>query len=220
MTAREIFKIWAPIAARWVEWVRPVPFININSTTKIYTTTSFNEPVIEYIIELKSDTAIIIDLPEGNAIVEGIELAKLGYRPIPIYNGTNPQPGAMALVENQGIENALIWGAKRLENMKIAHDAPPIFLLDSNRMHRYKMNTSVFDNSWDIYDQDIPSANYFLDHGITKIIVKSEKIQNDLIKILYKFQNKGIKIYFTNGYEEPQVYIVKKPSRKVNKNFG
>ena len=98
--------------------------------------------------------------------------------------------------------------------MEISNDAPPTFLLDSNRMNRFKMNVSVFDNSWDIYAQDLPSAEYFLKNGINKIIVRGEKIQKDLRKILYKFQKKGIKILYTNGYEEPKGVKIKKTLEK------
>ena len=44
MTGREIYKIWAPFRAKWVDWTRPVPFININNDFKIYNLKwSFNE---------------------------------------------------------------------------------------------------------------------------------------------------------------------------------
>ena len=76
-------------------------------------------------------------------------------------------------------------------------------------MHRFKMNDSIFDNSWDIYPQDIPSAKYFLENGINKIIIVGKKVENDLAKILYKFQQEGIEIYFTKGFEEPEKVVVK-----------
>lgn len=27
MTGKDVYKIWAPVGARWVDWVRPVPFV-------------------------------------------------------------------------------------------------------------------------------------------------------------------------------------------------
>jgi len=120
----------------------------------------------------------------------------------------------MALVDNSSIQNALIWGAYELEKIEISKDAPPVFLLDSNRTHRFKMNTSIFDNSWDLYNQDIPTAKYFSKNKITTIIVRGESMQKDLSKILYTFQKEGIKILFTNGYEKPKEITIKKPSIK------
>lgn len=216
MTGKEIFKIWAPAGVRWTDWVRPVPFISIKDTFKTDTTCNFTIPSINYLSKQLTDTAIIVDLPSYDSINEGLALARIGFRPIPLYNGTNEQEGAMALVDNHAVERALIWGASELEKIEIGPDALPAFLLDSNRTHRFKMNVSMFDNSWDLYDQDIPSAEYFLNHGIHKIIVRSEKIQIDLSKILYKFSRKGIKILFTKGYEAPkEVKIKKLDKRKV-----
>ena len=216
MTGRDIFKIWAPSGAKWVDWVRPLPFISINYNLKTYEFCDFTIPKISYINNFLEDTAIIIDIPSYESIKEGIAIAKLGFRPIPLYNGTNEQEGAMANVNNHAIEIALIWGALELKKIELINNAPPVFLLDSNRTHRLKMNDSVFDNSWDIYAQDIPSAEYFIRNGIKKIIVRGDCIQKDLRKILYKFQKEKIKILFTNGYEEPKEVKIKKPLEKKN----
>ena len=216
MKGKDIYKIWAPSEAKWTQWLRPVPFVQIDNELKINEFCNFFIPTINYIKEIPTDTAIIVDIPSYSGIKEGIALARIGFRPIPLYNGTNEQPGAMPVVDNNSIEMALIWGAMELEKIKIENDAPPVFLLDSNRMHRFKMDVSVFDNSWDIYDQDMPSAEYFLKNGIRKIVVRGEKIQKDLRKILYKFQKKKIKILFTDGYKEPEEIVVKKPPHKKN----
>ena len=209
MTGKDIYKIWAKEGAKWVDWVRPVPFIGINKNTKLYEVTEFIIPKIQYLNEVQKDTAIIIDLPGNDSIEEGIALAKIGYRPVPIFNGTDEQKGAIATVDNNCIKLGLIKGALELEKIKISDNAPPAFLLDTNRMNRYKMDISIFDNSWDIYPQDLPTAEYFLKNDINKIIIRSEKIQKDLQKILYKFQEKGIKILFTSGYEEPKIVQIK-----------
>ena len=210
MTGRDIFKIWAPRGAKWVEWVRPVPFVGIDENFEGYEVENFVIPKINYIKEFTTDTAIFIDLPGNNSIKEGLAVAKLGFRPIPIYNGTDEQKGAMATVDNKAIKIGLIKGAIELQNIQIRKNAPPAFLLDSNRMNRYKMNPSVFDNSWDIYAQDIPSAEYFLKNGICNIIVRGDCIQKDLKKILYPFQLKGINIFLSDEYENPKAVRLKK----------
>lgn len=214
MTGKDIFKIWAPYGAGWTDWVRPVPFVFICESFKRDTICNFMIPPIHYISGAPVNTAIIVDLPGYESINEGLALAQMGFRPIPLYNGTIEQEGAMALVDNHVVEHALIWGASELETLEIATDAPPAFLVDSNRTHQFKMNVSMFDNSWDLYDQDMPSAEYFLSHGIHNIIVRSEKIQMDLIKILYKFSGKGIRILFTKGYEAPKEVKIKKPDKR------
>lgn len=214
MIARETFKIWAPPEAKWTDWVRPVPFIDLDKNIKINEFYDWTIPTIIYINDIPKDTAIIIDMPGYFSIKEGISLTKFGFRPIPIYNGTNEQNGSIATVNNKIIEPALIWGAEELKKIKIENDAPPAFLLDSNRMHRHKMNLSTFDNSWDIYHQDLPSANYLKENQITKIIVRGEKIQEDLKKILYQYQKENIEIMFTKGYEPPKIVKIKKQKEK------
>lgn len=214
MTSKEIYKIWAPPFKKWVDWVRPVPFIGIDIPKERYEFIDYTIPNINYLKYLSKDTAIIIDEQGTNSIKEGIALAKVGYRPIPIFNGTNPPYGSKATTNNTIIEPLLVWGALELQNIEIKTDAPPVFLLDKNRLNRYKLNRSIFDNSWDIYPQDLPSSEYLLKNGITKIIVKGDLLQNDLSKVLYKFQKNNIKILLTNGYEEPKEIKIKKPKTK------
>ena len=210
MTNKEIYKIWAPDKKRWVDWVRPVPFINIDDSSSRKEFIDYRIPSINYLKEVLNDTALIIDIPGIDSIKEGIALAKLGYRPIPIFNGTDPPIGTISTTNNQIIKPLLIWGAFELKNIKLKNDAPPVFLLDQNRLNRYKINNGIFDNSWDIYDGDLPSPKYLLENGINKIIVRSNFQAKDLRKILYKWQKNNIKIFVTNGYEEPKELKLKK----------
>lgn len=211
---KEIYKVWAPIGNKWADWVRPVPFIGLDFSKEFCEFVDYTIPSINYLCELNKDTAIIVDINGVDSIKEGISLARLGYRPIPIFNGTNPTLGSISTTNNMIIEPLLIWGAEELKGIKIEVDAPPVFLLDKNRLNRYKINRSVFDNSWDIYHQDMPSYKYFLENGITRIVVRGERLENDLSRILYKYQKNGIKILFTDGYEEPIEIKVIKPKRK------
>lgn len=211
MTGKELYQIWAPDGARWVNWARPVSFVTIENSAQMKPAAPFMPSNSLQISQLKKETGVIIDLPSNESIKEGIALAQVGWRPIPLFNGTKAQKNAFCLVDTQPIENALVWGASELEKIQLPLNAPPAFLLDSNRLHRHKMNVSVFDNSWDIYDQDLPTAEYFIHMGIHKILLHAEKPHKDLTKILYKYQKKGLKILFTNGYKNPRSITIKKP---------
>ena len=114
----------------------------------------------------------------------GIALAKIGYRPIPVYSGTYAPNGTAANVNSIGIPFALVWGAEKLKDIEIKKDALPAFLLDSNRLSFIKKDVSVFDNSWDLYHQDVPSGKYLKENGIEKVLVKGERFNRDLKKIL------------------------------------
>lgn len=215
MTGKEVYKIWAPFDVKWIDWVRPVPFVQIDDEDfKIYRNGNFNIPKINYIKELEENIAIIVDLPEHYSINDGVALAKLGYRPIPVFNGTAETKGAKATVNNHAVESGLIWGGIELQKLNLKQDAPPVFLTDSNRLDRHKLDISIFDNSWDLYHQDLPSAEYFLKNGIDKIIVRGNSFNKDLKKILYRHQEKGMKIYFTEGYNEPEEVKLKKVKDK------
>ena len=214
MTGKEVYKIWAPTGEKWVDWVRPVPFIAIDIPKEMYEFIDYSIHNINYLEEYLKDTAIIVDIQGMDSIKEGIALSKLGYRPIPIFNGTNPPVGSKSTTNNTIIEPLLIWGAIELKNIKIESNATPVFLLDKNRLDRYKLDRSIFDNSWDIYPHDLPSSEYLLKNDITKIIVRGEMLQRDLSKVLYKYQKSNIKIFFTNGYEMPKEIKVRKPKIK------
>ena len=215
MTGKEVYKLWAPENVKWIDWVRPVPFIEIDSEDfKISQTINFEIPQIYYLKEMKKDTAIIVDLPEYYSINEGIALAKLGYRPIPVFNGTAQTKGARATVDNHAVESALIWGGIELQKINLENDAPPVFLTDSNRLNRYKLDISIFDNSWDLYHQDVPSGKYLRENGIEKVLVKGERFNRDLKKILYNYQKVGIKIFYTDGYNEAKLVKLRRPAKK------
>jgi len=221
MTPREIFKIWAPANSKWSPWVRPTPFIGMPEIDTLPPHFSLSTPpfltLYPPIFSTKKpdfDTALILDLPSAESISAGLTLAQSGYFPVPLYNGTTPQHGAMALVDNSAIQNALIFGATELAKIEIPDTAPPVFLLDSNRRNRCKMNVSVFDNSWDIYAQDMPSSDFLKAQKIKQVLVISDFIHKDLSKILYDYQKAGLKVLHSDGFCEPKRVRIRKPPRK------
>ncbi len=203
MRGKEIYKIYAPNGAKWIDWVRPVPFVAIDTYNR-KPIANFLDRKAMFLKKYQQDTAIFIDLPGKESIELGIGLAHIGYRPIPVFNGTDEQQGSQATTNTYLIESYLINGSQKLKNIELKNDANPVFLLDSHRTNRYRAKESIFDNSWDLYKQDIPSAEYFKQNGITKIIVVGETIQRDLKKIFLKFQEKEIDIYITDGYTLPK----------------
>ena len=205
MTNKEIYLKWAPYNIRWSSWVRPVPFIYLDSNGNEFI--DYKIPHINYLKEVLPNTAIIIDINGVDSIKEGIALNKIGYYLVPIFNGTSSNK-AMSTTNNKVIEPLLVWGAFELKEIK--DDALPVFLLDENRLNRYKTDCGIFDNSWDVYYQDLPSSKYFLNNGIDKILVRANKINKDLNKILYDYQKENIKILFTNGFEPIKEIKIKK----------
>ena len=194
MTNKECYKIWAPSGKKWTDWVRPVPFIAASANVKGYHLGELSIPHVDFIDDSFHHAAVIVDLPGDESIELGLAMARLGYRPVPIYNGTIEQENARATVDNQTVGAALLWGSEILKEIEIKDEAYPVFLVDKNRLHRHKIDASVFDNSWDVYPQDLPSADYFLKNGIHEIIVISDTISKDLKAIFRKYKKKNIRI--------------------------
>lgn len=211
MTDKEIYRIWAPLGKRWSEWVRPVPFVEIHEHSKAYSLTLHDVPVPDLSEDKFKDAAIIVDLPGAESVEAGLAYAKLGYRPIPLFNGTIEQSGARTTVDNQSVGMALVEGVKVVRELELKEEALPVFMLDSNRLHRHRIDVTVFDNSWDIYAHDMPSADYFIKNNIHKIVVVGDFIGRDLRKILYGFQKKKLEIWFAKDDNEPKKIKVRKP---------
>lgn len=211
MTAKEIYQIWAPYGKKWVDWVRPVPFVQMNYYQKMYNYSDFVIPTVGYVNKGENNVAYIVDLPGIESVKEGLALAKEGFRPIPIFNGTAEQQKARATVDNQSAGVGLILGVEELSKITLDEALLPAFLTDRNRLQRYKMDVSLFDNSWDVYPQDLPSAEYLFAQGICKVIVVGPDVAKDLKKILYKYQKKNIDIYWTDRYELPKKVKIRRP---------
>lgn len=214
MTGKELFQIWAPTGKKWVDWVRPVSFVALQECTRQYSMSGFSVMPATYLSKDCLDAAILVDLPGAESVKEGLALAKVGFRPIPIYNGTIEQSGARATADNQVISIALQMGANELSKIDIPENALPAFLMDKNRLHRYKMEEAIFDNSWDVYPQDIPSAEYLWENGIRRVIIVSDTLSRDIKKLMYDYQKKKIAIWLTKGYEPPKKITIHRPLRE------
>ena len=214
INGKEIYKIYAPIGAKWIEWVRPVPFVAIDTYNRKPNINWIDREAVA-LSQYEKNTAIFVDLPGKDSIEFGISLANVGYRPIPIFNGTDEQLGTSAILNTNIIENHLINGAEKLKEISVSKEANPAFLLDSFRTNRYRERTAIFDNSWDLYKQDIPTAEHFIKNGINKIIIVGEKVQSDLKKIFLPFQNAGINFYLTDGYTPVKKIVLKKTIKEL-----
>ena len=186
----EAFKVWAPTESKWSQWVKPVAFMgnelgNINEENKN----------LKRLATFNHDAIIIVDMPEESGVFYGLELARQGFRPIPLYNSV-PGPRGMSLVKMEGIKQALIEGATELTFIPLRKDAPPAFLVDSKRMSGPINIPGKYDNrSW-VFPQDMPSANFLLENQIKKVILLQEnkELMTDISQIVYRYQEAGLEI--------------------------
>ncbi|MDR1565442.1 MAG: hypothetical protein LBS74_10845 [Oscillospiraceae bacterium] len=202
----DLYKIWAPDNAEWTAWAKPVLFASLSSSNSAALL-----PVSDAPVQLDLRTMIIVDLPEEQSVKEALAFAAKGYRPVPLYNGVRGE--GRALVHVWKLTEALCSGANTLAKIKLPKDAPPVFMLDLNRMNGIKAK-GAYDNRWCVFPQDMPSASYLKSKGISKIIVRTvQSVQTDLERILYDYQKNGIALYISrNNSLVPKELAVKKQS--------
>ncbi|WP_424244144.1 hypothetical protein Dip510_001336 [Elusimicrobium posterum] len=203
----EVFKIWAEDGALWTQWAKPIAFVNIEKTLGEY----LPIPELAWAKQPDFSTAIIVDLPGKDSVAAGVALAKKGYRPVPLFNGVSYKNPLKMVVPVHEIESALYSGAAELRGLRLAKDAPPAFLLDANRMSG-AAREGRFDNRWSVFPQDMPSAAFLISKDINTVIVRSDKVRDDLQHVLYRYQAMNIKIYVQDAISRRE-YIVSKPSR-------
>jgi hypothetical protein len=204
MDKLEAYKIWAPDDALWTQWAKPVLFMSRPQNTDI----QMNLTELDWIRQMEVHTMIIVDLPGNDGVFESLALARMGYRPVPLYNGVRA-PTTKAAIQVGDIVKALYKGAEILSTMPILKDAPPVFMLDSNRMSGSGKRQGYYDNRWCVFPQDMPSASYLIKEGIRKIIVRSDTIQNDLSHILRRYQDEGIIVYLCKDGQMEKLSVVK-----------
>jgi hypothetical protein len=87
------------------------------------------------------------------------------------------------------VSDLLSGGAERLKQMSRRPDAPPVFLLNSDRMDNSVSAASPgrYDNRWAVIPQDMPSAEYLMAAGIKRVVVVGA-LQDDLAHVLYRYQ--------------------------------
>jgi len=201
MDGRDLFEIWAPTnPEQWTKFAKPALFVNMKEEVYLgkIGKSSQTPHIPTDIIQLNNKaTAIILDLPGASGVENGIELAKLGFRPVPLYNGVNEHKiGYLSqIIDNTPIVNALMTGAELLKNIAIADNAPPIFLLDYDRNKEVVDSIGKYDNRWSIDFEDMPSAEYMKHAGINRVAVWTNgEIHKDLLPILESYQDTGIEI--------------------------
>lgn len=206
----KLYRIWAPDGALWTQWAKPVLFSQARWGNREFDPLAI--PTLKWAPPPNGSTAMIIDLPGELGVLEGLGLARLGYRPVPLYNGVyGPNQASMA-VDVAPILHALCQGANQLAALSIHPSAPPVFLLDVNRLVGTYREPGKYDNRWCVFPQDMPSASFLQQQGIRQVYVRASRIQNDLTHILRRYQDQGIAIYHTGDSGDSQELKVVRPS--------
>jgi hypothetical protein len=197
MSPAEMFSTWAPAAAIWSPWAKPVLFAHLKELPDRLVEPLLSDLSIVWAPPADGKSAAVLDLPGALAVTYGLTLAQAGYRPVPLYNAA-PGPAGLAVVKAWEIVRAVAEGSKVLAGLSLPADAPPAFLLDANR--RFGEGVAApgrFDNRSISFPTDFPSANFLLSRGIQRVLLVQEsgsQPQPDLSHTLRRWQDGGIEI--------------------------
>jgi len=198
MTREEIFAAWAPSESPWSNWVKPAAFAHL---PRPFTAPEDSAPIdVTWAPSAHDRTAIVVDSPGATSVRCGLALAAVGYRPVPIFNAIpTPTPGeGTAVVQIEPILAALTSGAETLNTISIANDAPPAFLIDSDRQAVHNPAIAgAFDNRSVVFTTDFPSAARLALHGINHAALVREQplgLGADLAGALRLWKQDGIKL--------------------------
>jgi hypothetical protein len=208
MDPRVIYETWAPPDGLWSPWAKPVLFAHLRESSPL-PPVQIPEVRLEWEPAGADRPALVLDLPGLESIGLALELLRLGYRPVPLFNAC-PDPGGIDSVSAVGATRevvsamplllALIQGADRLKSATLASDAPPAFLLDANRLGIGRpIGPGVFDNRWVVFPTDFPSANYLAAQGIKSVrVVHRGALSQDLLDVLQIWRRQGIALSHIN----------------------
>jgi hypothetical protein len=234
MNKHELFSIWAPPESVWSRWAKGVVFAHYRGESPPH----HAEPAIDTSwVPLDRATAIIVDLPGALSIEFGMSLARIGFRPVPLFNAAPaskllsvpPIPNAnnpplepttrVEVVDATSILHAVAAFADELKGFELPADAPPAFLLDATRRYgEGAVTPGRFDNRSVCFAADFPSAAFLASHGIARVLLvqeSDEQPQSDLAHAVRRWQDEGVTILSRPLKEtgQPKAIVVPKPAQ-------
>jgi hypothetical protein len=203
MERLQLFETWAPPDSVWSRWAKPALFAEMPLTGPVPEHGEWSK------LDVQNDahTVVVIDLPGAESIKSGLALASDGYRPVPLFNAAYHPNG---IVEVETIARWLRSGAEKLGRMTLPPEAPPAFLLDSQRLSEQRRPTpGQFDNRWVVLPQDFPSANFLRSQGLNRVLLFQPAAglhpQSDLAHVLLRWQEAKIELFSWSPQTEARV---------------
>jgi len=194
MNAESLFAAWAPDAAHWSPWAKPVLFAAVHAVesadSEAWSATRERARGL-WTPPRAGDAALVVDLDGPDALALALECAQHGYRPVPLFNTCI---GNFALLDNRPLRTGLELGAQELEAARLPDSAPPAFVLDARRTAG-SPRPGAFDNRWLVFPQDLPSATALRARGLQRaVLVQRGRAQplSDLAHVLLRWQQQGL----------------------------
>ncbi len=216
MNARHTFAVWAPPGCPWSAWAKPALFADLD---KVFVEAPEPAPITvedaSWLPIFDRRTVMVLDLPGGLSVTRGLQLARRGYRPVPLFNTSHDRLSAVPV---RDVLEGLHTGRRVLSEIDLPADAPPAFLLDSRRLGAVRPSPGTYDNRWVVLPQDFPSAAKLREHGIAVVLLWQQRKgdpSDDLAHVLKRWQEAGLDIYLEHGDlpSPPEPLRVRTPSR-------
>ena len=223
MHREELLKIWAPDDSPWSPWTKAVLFSFMPEEVAEGSLT----PVEARWLPRRRDTALVVELPGAEGVQVGLSLARVGYRPVPLYNAcpfpvdllepsVTTKMNVPTAVETTPIMRALARGGDALQTLDLPPSAPPAFLLDADRHGPPLIPVDGwFDNRSVVRESDVPTAAFLREQGIRQVVLVQGKpdLRSDLRNVLLAWQEGELTLSRQRASEpwDPQVFRLKKP---------
>ena len=193
MTGEQCFEAWAPEESPWSPWTRPVLFVLLDELQVAQQAMDLSSENPLRLPTAHAGLAVIVDLPGAQSVRTGLLLAQRGFRPVPLFNATS---GPSPVVDVRPVAQAVVDGVPELRAARLRADAPPAFLVDSDRM-RPAVTPGKYDNRWVVLPQDFPSGTFLLSRGIREVAIVQRgtgRPGDDLAHVLLRWQEAGIRL--------------------------
>lgn len=198
-----LYDVWAPETSPWSAWAKPVLFAQLAS---VRAAPPAPEPFdVATAVPGREPTAVIVDLPGARSVHVAFAFAEQrGLRPVPLYNGVYAHD---ALIDTAPIADALHARHRELLALPIDDVAPPVFMLDGNRLRpTISPAPGRFDNRWMVFPQDFPSGHVLVDRGIKRALVvgTAPRVDDDLAHVLLRWQELGVEVWCVEDRRDAQ----------------
>jgi hypothetical protein len=194
MTGEEAFAVWAPEESIWSPWAKPVLFAADGEVAAAVAPPATAVDV-SWSPAATRRTALVIELPGAVAVAAALALAERGYRPVPLFNSSFGPQAVVPVGPLRALRAALLDGCARLASARLPPEAPPAFLLDSDRKGVEPPAPEKFDNRWVVFAQDFPSASFFRRQGVESVLLVTPRgavVALDLEHVLYRWREGGL----------------------------
>lgn len=199
MSNELLFDVWRGAEPSWARsWTKAALFATLEAPETIGDDAYRAEPPPWAGIDTSwapegRETALIVDLPGGEAVLTAIALVPAGFRPVVAINTTT---GGAEVVEMGPVIAALRDAARRPHALDAPPQAPPAFVLDARRMlPDHAPIVGRLDNRWMLFASDLPSAGHFRANGIGGVLaVHRAGLAPDLVDVLGRFERGGLRV--------------------------